>query len=151
MKKITLILAFAGLMGVNANASFIPAKSSNPIPDAYSINDANIESMFAGSQNVTATAFQNQNATQLVAPTATSHEQVQSKSKSAIVAILLDFFLGGLGIHRAYLGTKTFTWIGYILTCGGIFGIVPFIDFILLIVNFKDISDYEDNTKFFMW
>lgn len=72
-------------------------------------------------------------------------------AKDPLVAILLDFFLGGLGIHRFYLGTKTFTGIGYILTCGGIFGVVPLIDLIVLAINYDDISQFVDNPKFFMW
>jgi TM2 domain-containing membrane protein YozV len=71
--------------------------------------------------------------------------------KSLALALILDFFLGDLGIHRIYLGTATWTWVGYILSCGGIFGIVPFVDFIVLIVHNQDISQYEDNTRFFMW
>jgi TM2 domain-containing membrane protein YozV len=74
-----------------------------------------------------------------------------SNQKDPVVAILLDFFLGGLGVHRFYLGTKPLTGIGYILTCGGIFGIVPLIDFIVLIIDHDDISPYIDNPKFFMW
>jgi len=76
---------------------------------------------------------------------------VPSKDKDAVVAIVLDFFLGGLGIHRFYLGTKPLTGIGYILTCGGIFGIVPLVDFIVLIIDNDDISPYVNNPKFFMW
>jgi TM2 domain-containing membrane protein YozV len=71
--------------------------------------------------------------------------------KDAIVAIALDFFLGGLGVHRFYLGTEVLTGVGYILTCGGIFGIVPLVDFVVLIIDNKDISPYVNNPKFFMW
>ena len=71
--------------------------------------------------------------------------------KDPIVSAVLAFFLGGFGIHRFYLGTKPLTGIGYILTCGGIFGIVPFIDFIVLLIDNKDISKYVNNPKFFMW
>lgn len=73
------------------------------------------------------------------------------KEKDAVVAILLDFFLGGLGIHRFYLGTETLTGLGYFLTCGGIFGIVPLIDLVVLIIDHNDISPYINNPKFFMW
>jgi TM2 domain-containing membrane protein YozV len=73
------------------------------------------------------------------------------QQKDAVVAIVLDFFLGGLGIHRFYLGTELLTGLGYILTCGGIFGIVPLIDFVVLIINNKDIGPYVNNPKFFMW
>jgi hypothetical protein len=41
--------------------------------------------------------------------------------------------------------------VGYILTCGGIFGLMPLIDLIVLAVNWDDISAYVDNPKFFMW
>ena len=71
--------------------------------------------------------------------------------KDPLVALLLDIFVGGLGIHRLYLGTETLTWVGYILTCGGIFGIVPLVDLIVLAVNYDDISPYIDNPRFFMW
>jgi TM2 domain-containing membrane protein YozV len=74
-----------------------------------------------------------------------------SSEKSAPVALLLDFFLGGLGVHRFYLGTEVMTGIGYILTCGGFFGVMPLIDFIVIIINIEDISQYVDNPKFFMW
>ena len=53
--------------------------------------------------------------------------------KSKITAILLCFFLGGLGIHRFYLG---YTLIGVIqlLTFGG-FLIWAIVDFIRLITG----------------
>ena len=53
--------------------------------------------------------------------------------KSKITAILLCFFLGGLGIHRFYLG---YTLIGVIqlLTFGGVL-IWAFVDFIRLITG----------------
>jgi hypothetical protein len=41
----------------------------------------------------------------------------------------------------------------YIFTCFGIFGIVPLVDWIVLLIGLvnDDISKYEDNDKFFMW
>jgi len=64
--------------------------------------------------------------------------------KSWLVAVLLAFFLGGLGIHRFYLG---YTWQGVVqlLTLGG-FGIWALIDFIRIIIRDlkpKD-GDYVD-------
>jgi TM2 domain-containing membrane protein YozV len=57
----------------------------------------------------------------------------KTASKSQLVAALLCFFLGGLGIHRFYLG---YTGIGVIqlLTAGGC-GLWAFIDFIRILVG----------------
>jgi TM2 domain-containing membrane protein YozV len=65
-------------------------------------------------------------------------------SKSQLVALLLCFFLGVLGIHRFYLG---YTGIGIIqLLTGGGFGIWLLIDFIRIIIGDlkpKDGNDYD--------
>lgn len=111
---------------------------------SYTIDDNELETMFAASTPVSMDML----TTDLGIPAA---DQTVESSKDAMVALLLDFFLGGLGVHRFYLGTKTITGIGYILTCGGIFGLVPFIDLIVLAINYDDISKYVDNPKFFMW
>ena len=56
--------------------------------------------------------------------------------KSHVAAILLSFFLGGLGIHRFYLG---YTWQGVVqlLTLGGL-GIWALIDFVRIVI--KDLN-----------
>lgn len=57
--------------------------------------------------------------------------------KKMVTACLLCFFLGGLGIHRFYVG-KAGTGILMILTLGGL-GIWVLIDFIMIITGgFKD-------------
>ncbi len=58
--------------------------------------------------------------------------------KSRLVAALLAWFLGVLGVHRFYVG-KNGTGIAIILTIGGFFGIWPLIDFIMILLgSFKD-------------
>lgn len=60
-------------------------------------------------------------------------EEVRAGKKSWVAALLLCFFLGGLGIHRFYLG---YTWQGVVqlLTLGGL-GIWVLIDFIRIIIK----------------
>ena len=64
-----------------------------------------------------------------------------------LVAALLAFFLGGLGIHRVYLGSKPIMILFYIITFFGIFGILPLIDFIIILVD--GTKKYEGSNKFF--
>ena len=54
--------------------------------------------------------------------------------KKRLIAFLLCFFLGCLGIHRFYVG-KIGTGILQIVTIGGFFGIWVLIDFIMIILG----------------
>ncbi len=71
----------------------------------------------------------------------TNQEAVQvanSSPKKRLVALLLCLLLGGLGIHRFYVG-KIGTGILIIVTFAGFFGIWVLIDLILIIAGaFKD-------------
>ncbi|MCR5560291.1 MAG: TM2 domain-containing protein [Bacteroidales bacterium] len=70
-----------------------------------------------------------------------------------IVALVVDWIgLGGLGIHRLILGSKPINCLWYFLTIGGIFGIIPLIDGIMLIIDLINGSaSYFDNPAFIMW
>ena len=66
--------------------------------------------------------------------------------KKILIAFLLCFFLGGLGIHRFYVG-KVGTGILMIVTLGGL-GIWVLIDLIMLIMgSFTD----KDGNKLTEW
>ena len=138
-KTIVFILFIVAVIAVNqVNAS------------TYSIDEQKIDELF---ETATETNMISMNTNELA--TAPSDYPlsltVPPGEKDVVVAIVLDAFLGWAGIHRFYLGTEVLTGLGYILTCGGIFGIVPFVDFIVLIVDHDNISPYIDNPKFFMW
>jgi TM2 domain-containing membrane protein YozV len=62
---------------------------------------------------------------------------MEKSDKKRLVAIVLCFFLGGLGVHRFYVG-KVGTAILQILTFGGL-GIWWLVDMIMILVgSFKD-------------
>lgn len=62
---------------------------------------------------------------------------VNTEQKSKLVAVLLAFFLGGIGIHDFYLGYTKYGIIKIVLTvctgCGG--GIWALIDFVRLLTG----------------
>ena len=79
---------------------------------------------------------------------------LSSSNPDPVVATLLTFFLGGFGIHRHYLGTRRAMWAIYTFTCGGLFGIVPLVDFIfelVYLVEDKSFAEFIGNPRFFMW
>ncbi|MBC7865044.1 MAG: NINE protein [Bacteroidia bacterium] len=67
---------------------------------------------------------------------------------AAVLAFPLPF--GILALHRIYLGTKPYVPVVYIATVGGVFGILPFIDFCVLLLE-KDAERFNNNHKVFMW
>ncbi len=70
----------------------------------------------------------------------------KKRAGSSGLAIVVCFFLGWLGLHRLVMGGTPLLILGYLLTAGGFFGILPLIDFIRLIIN---PAPYEGNNKLF--
>lgn len=133
---IYIFFVFIALMGLK------PALASN-----YTINELVVDQLFESAVESDMLSF---GSLEMSAAMSTSGMAL-SAEKDALVAILLDAFLGTLGIHRFYLGTETLSGLAYFLTCGGIFGVVPLIDFIVLLINYEDISPFVNNPAFFMW
>ncbi len=75
----------------------------------------------------------------------------QKKNKKTAAAILaFPFPFGIVGLHRIYLGTSPHVPVVYIGTLGGVLGILPFIDFCVLLLD-KDIDRFIENKKVLMW
>lgn len=135
MKKFLITLAAVFAVAVSANAA------------DYKVDDSAIDALI-------------ENATEICALDAAEFSNFEAQTSSfntkrvqPVVALVLNFFVGGFGIHRHYMGTAPGMWALYTFTFGGIFGIVTFVDFIMLIVGTvdDDISQYIDNRSFFMW
>ena len=112
----------------------------------YTIDDNQVESLMEQSVQVNFTLSQEQ-VDGILGTTSIQAEP------NAWVAFALSWVIGWTGIHRVYLGGKGSLILIYIITCGGIFGIVPLIDWIVLLVGAikGDISQFVGNDKFFMW
>ncbi|MBS1490145.1 MAG: TM2 domain-containing protein [Bacteroidetes bacterium] len=135
MKKILLLMLVCTLgLAYNSKATSI-----------YYVDDAAIETTLAMAAPVAQTIT---DAVLFLNPVAV---QASSSDKNAWIAAILDLLIGGIAIHRVYLGAKPIMILWYFITCGGIFGVVPLIDLIVLIINNEDISQYVGSNKFFMW
>ena len=99
-------------------------------------------------------AVEGQNATGIYV----EHSAVGAGDKSKIVAALLAFFLGGLGIHKFYLGCNTAGIVMLLVFLFGfvllgipslVIGVIAFIEFIIYLIksdaDFQTI--YVDNKK----
>lgn len=143
MKRVLLLIAFVAVSAT----TFASANS-------YRINDDVVEAAF--DQSIKQVSFME--AAAEVSPeglVVMDGEAVLSQPEPIIAALLAFPYwgLGALGIHRLYLQAGVKVMLIYWITCGGIFGIIPFVDFIVLIIGVADddISKFVGNTKFIMW
>ncbi len=118
--------------------------------DAYTVDDNAIEQVFAQSAEMTMSdiaLFSNTGLGMENMPT------LSTKSVNPWGAWAICTFLGGFGIHRHYMGTSNLMWLWYTITCGGIFGVVTLVDWVVLLIGAiqEDISAYCNNDQFFMW
>jgi len=75
----------------------------------------------------------------------------QSKNKKITATLLaFPFPFGIVGLHRIYLGTAPYVPVVYIASLGGAFGVLPLVDFFVLLLD-KNIDRFADNNKVFMW
>lgn len=76
----------------------------------------------------------------------------KQKDNRKLTAALLafPFPFGIVGLHRIFLGTKPYVPVAYIASLGGIFGVLPLIDFFVILFD-KDFDQYLNNGKVLMW
>lgn len=138
MKKVLLVSLFA--LFVCTTQSFATS--------AYTIDDSAVEAVFDNSVNV-----MNIDASNFDNSMVLENAAMLKEGKSPIVAFVLAWILGPIAIHRVYLGGTPLLVLGYIVTIFGIFGLVPFIDWIVLLVDVfrDDLGKHEGSDAFFMW
>jgi TM2 domain-containing membrane protein YozV len=66
--------------------------------------------------------------------------------KKRSTAMILCLLLGGLGIHRFYLG-EAGKGILYIITVGGFLGLIPLIDLIIWMLGSEESFDQKYNAQ----
>ena len=135
MKKFIFVLIAVFAFAATASAA------------SYKLDDAAIDQTIENATEINA-------ADMMMTMDMSSAAQLSSNGKSAAVTLVLNWFLGFFGVHRHYMGTRPFMWAIYTFTIGGIFGIVPFIDFIVEIVALIEdggVQEFCGNRAFFMW
>ncbi|MBR5924883.1 MAG: hypothetical protein IKZ60_05415 [Bacteroidales bacterium] len=130
MKK--LLAAFVAILAFAAVAS-----ATN-----YSVDEASIDALFTE-----AVVEANAEALNFSGPIG------GDSTVTNVVALVVDWIgLGFFGIHRLILGTQPINLLWYTITLGGIFGLVPLVDGILLIVDLiQGGASWLDNPAFIMW
>ncbi|MEZ4901421.1 MAG: TM2 domain-containing protein [Spirosomataceae bacterium] len=145
MKKLfALVFCFAVLLVSKSHAT-----TAEYFVDAQAIE----ETLNAGDQLDITDAAQATSALENLMASGNDATKIMAGDKKPVVAFILAWVVGFLGIHRAYLGTSGGVIVGYILTCGGL-GIVALIDWIVLlleVIEEKNFDKYVGSKKFFMF
>ena len=136
MKKILLALVAMFAISLAANAA------------DYRLDESAIDAVIENAVAVSPSSIMGE-----MNATMHSNASLSAGTVNSAAAIILNFFLGGFGVHRHYMGTRPWMWAIYVFTGFGIFGIVPLVDWVMLLIGLVDdnISQYVGNTRFFMW
>ena len=138
MNKYALVLLLTFGLISGSGASILPTKKHN------------IHSVFQKAIKKTETQMFANSTTISDLPSNSFNKLADSLKSKRITAAILTLPLGMLGVHRMYLGTKPVVPIVYILTFGGGFGILPFIDFVVLLIS-DETKPFINNSRVFMW
>jgi len=95
-------------------------------------------------------AFINHNIPYSISGDTVSNQKILRKERLVSAIAAFPFPLGFMGAHRVILGTKPWIPVVYVATFGGVFGILPLIDFCVIVFS-KDLEKYKNNPHVFMW
>jgi TM2 domain-containing membrane protein YozV len=76
-------------------------------------------------------------------------QRLNKRITAAVLAFPFPF--GIVGLHRIYLGCEPYVPVTYVASLGGVFGILPFIDFCAITFDKGNFEHYRDNGQVFMW
>ncbi len=153
LPKIVLVCAFI-LFYSTLHASFVYKPSSytnfsKTIPDTNSISVVYLKKYI--SETLPDTLSPDTCTSSSVMLKKAGKASLTDKRKKLLSAICaFPFPFGMIGLHRIYLGSAPYVPLIYIASLGGALGILPFIDFMVILFK-KDISPYQNNSSVFMW
>jgi len=78
------------------------------------------------------------------------HDKQKRNQKITAAVLAFPFPFGIVGLHRIYLGCPPYVPVVYIGTLGGVFGVLPLIDFFVIVID-KNTENYVNNQQVFMW
>ncbi len=143
MNKLVLKLAIAFVLlmfGSKTNANSLDSLSINntSIIDSNIVVSDSILHQVASATNDTITQ------------TSKDTKKELRKRKAVDILFSFPFPFGFMGAHRVMLGTKPWVPVVYMVTLGGCLGVLPTIDFFVLLLS-KNVDQYENNPNIFMW
>lgn len=129
--------------------------SLSSFASSYTINDSEVDALFENAVETQVSSMELLSESNAMNFSNTAKMAEMDPTAKIAIACIVDYVgLGAFGVHRYVLGTKSSMWAIYTFTVCGIFGIVPTVDFWVLLIDglvLKNQEKYLDNEKFFMW
>lgn len=127
--------------------------SSSLFAGNYTLDNEKVDNLFDAATEITVSGL-DLVSNNVMSESGLSISGANDTQTTILIAWIVDWFVGGFGIHRYVLGTKGSMWAIYTFTVCGIFGIVPVIDWFVLLIDgliLGNGSKYTNNDQFFMW
>lgn len=137
-----------GFYKASANVNVTSPPSPLQLERGVRQDEVRCDSLLKPMMNDTLTLLTNQKESVLLSEVPKSDSERKKKRITAICAFPFPF--GFVGAHRVMLGTKPWVPVVYVATFGGCFGLLPLIDFCVILWS-KNTEQYENNPNIFMW